>query len=94
MLTCNIGKERKMDKTRKIRAMTLSLNPTIQSLMLHMYIIFEDSSLHSSGENCDTNLALKDRKMDKKGKKKSKESNSQSHNTTTHCPCVYQVSTF
>ena len=27
--------------------------------------IFEDSSLHSSGENCDTNLALKDRKIDK-----------------------------
>ena len=65
MLTCNIGKERKMDKYRKIRAMTLSLNPTIQSLILHMYTIFEDSSLHSSGENSDTNLALKDRKMDK-----------------------------
>ena len=45
--------------------MTLSLNPTIQSLILYMYTIFEDSSLHSSGENCDTNLALKDRKMDK-----------------------------
>ena len=81
-------------KNRKIRAMTLSLNPTIQPFILHMYTIFEDSSLHSSGENCDTNLALKDRKMDKKGKKKSKESNSQPHNTTTHCLCVYQVSTF
>ena len=45
--------------------MTLCLNPTIQSLILHMYTIFEDSSLHSFGENCDTNLALKDRKMDK-----------------------------
>ena len=65
MLTCNIGKEWKMDKNRKIRAMTLSLNPTIQSLILHMYIIFEDSSLHIAGENCDTNLALKDRKMEK-----------------------------
>ena len=54
-----------MDKNRKIRATTLSLNPTIQSLILHMYTIFEDSSLHSSGENCDTNLAVKDRKMDK-----------------------------
>ena len=55
-----------MDKNRKIRAMTLSLNPTLQSLILHnMYNIFEDSSLHSSGENCDTNLALKDTKMDK-----------------------------
>ena len=30
-----------------------------------MYTIFEDSSLHISGENCDTNLAVKDRKMDK-----------------------------
>ena len=29
MLTCNIGKERKMIIYRKIRAMTLSLNPTI-----------------------------------------------------------------
>ena len=64
MLACNIGKERNMDKYRKIRAMTLSLNPTI-SLILHMYTIFEDSSLHSSGENCDINLAIKDRKMDK-----------------------------
>ena len=49
-------------KNRKIKAMTLSLNPTIQSLILHMYTIFEDSSLHNSGENCDTNLAVKDRK--------------------------------
>ena len=65
MLTCNIGKERKMDKNRKIKAMTLSLNPTIHSLILHMYTMFEDSSLHSSRENSDTNLALKDRKMDK-----------------------------
>ena len=31
--------------------MTLSLNPTIQSLILHMYTIFEDSSLHRSKEN-------------------------------------------
>ena len=54
-----------MDQNRKIRAMTLSLNPTIQSLIRHMYTIFEDSSLQSSKENCDTNLALKDRKMDK-----------------------------
>ena len=45
--------------------MTLSLEPTIQSLILHTYTIFEGSSLHSSGENSDTNLALKDRKMDK-----------------------------
>ena len=33
--------------------MTLSLNPTILSLILRMYTIFEDSSLHSSEENCD-----------------------------------------
>ena len=65
MVTCNIAKERKMDKNRKIKAMTLSLNPMIQSLILHMYTIFEDSSLHSSGENCDTNLALKDRNINK-----------------------------
>ena len=49
-------------KNRKIRAMTLCLNPTIQSLILHMYVIFEDSSFHGSGENCETNLALDDRK--------------------------------
>ena len=81
-----------MDKNRKIKAMTLSLNPTIQSLIQHMYAIFEDSSLDSSGENCDTNLALKDKKWTNKGKNKSKESNSQFHNITTHCPCVNQVS--
>ena len=52
-------------KNRTIKAMTLRLNPTIQSLILHMYNIFKDSSLHSSGENCDTNKALKDRKKDK-----------------------------
>ena len=45
--------------------MTLSVNSTIQSLIVHMYTTFEESSLHSYGENCDTNLALKDRKMDK-----------------------------
>ena len=95
MLTCNIGKEKKIDKNRKIKAMTLSLNPTIQSFILHMYTIFEDSSLHSSGENCDTNLALKKtEKWTNKGKNKSKESDSQSHNTTTHYLCVYQVSRF
>ena len=83
-----------MDKNRKIRAMTLSLNPTKQSLILHMYIIFEDSSLHSSRENCDGNLALKNIKWTNKEKNKSKESDSQSHNKTFHCPCVYKVSTF
>ena len=30
-----------------------------------MYIIFEDSSLHSSEDNCDTNWAIKNGKMDK-----------------------------
>ena len=80
-----------MDKNR---AMTLSLNPTIQSLIPHMHTIFEDSSLHSSREKCDTNLAVKDRKWTNKGKNKSKGFGSQSHNTTTHCPCVYQVSRF
>ena len=94
MLTCNIGKERKIDKNRKIKAMTLSLSPTIQSLILHMYTVFEDSSLHSSGENCDTNLAVKDRNWINKWKNKSKESDYRSHIKTTHCPCVYQVSTF
>ena len=39
--------------------MTLSLHPTIQSLILHMYTIFEDSRLHSSKENCHINLAVK-----------------------------------
>ena len=62
MLTCNTGKERKMDKNRKIRAMTLSLNPTTQSRILHMHTIFEDSSSHSSGENYETNLAVKRQK--------------------------------
>ena len=53
-----------MDKNRKIKAMTLSLNPTLQPLILHMYTLYEHSSLQSSRENCDTILALKDRKMD------------------------------
>ena len=61
--------------------MTLSLNPTIHLLILHMYTIFEDSSSHSSGENCETNLALKDRKWINKAKNTSKESDCQSHNT-------------
>ena len=59
-------------KNRKIRAMTLSLSPTIQSLILHMYIIFEDSGLHSSGENCDIHLAVKDRKGQIKGRIKAR----------------------
>ena len=51
-----------MDKNKKIKAMTLSLNPTIQSLILHMYTIFEDSRLLSSGENCDKKFGLKRQK--------------------------------
>ena len=74
--------------------MTLNLNPTVQSLILHMYTMFEDSSLYSSWENWDKNLALKDRKLTNKETNKSKESDSQSHNTTTHCPYVYYVSRF
>ena len=46
-----------MEENRKIRGLTVRLNPTIQSLILHMYTIFEDSSLQSSGENRDSNLA-------------------------------------
>ena len=41
-----------------------------------MYTIFEDSSLHSSGENCDTNLAIKDRKNGQiKGRIRARSSN-------------------
>ena len=83
-----------MDKNRKIIAVTLSLHPMIQSLILHMYTIFEGSSWHNFGENCDTNLAKKTEKWTNEGKNKSKESHSQSRNTTTHCPYVYQVSIF
>ena len=71
MVTCKIWKERKTDNNRRIRAMTLSLNPTIQSPILHMYTMFEDSSLHSSSGKCDTRLALKYKKeWIKKEKKK------------------------
>ena len=52
-MTLDVYRGRKTTKQKK------------QSLILHMYTIFEDSSLHSSGENCDTNLAIKDRKTDK-----------------------------
>ena len=55
-------------KNIKIRAMTLSLDPTIQSLILHMYTIFEDSSLHSSRENCDTNLVVREKNGQIKGR--------------------------
>ena len=55
MLTCNRGKERKWMKNRKIKAMAMSLNSTIQSLILYKYATFEDSGFHSSGENFDTN---------------------------------------
>ena len=37
-------RKKKWMKNRKIRAMTLSLNSTIQKLILHMYTIFEDSN--------------------------------------------------
>ena len=55
-------------KNIKIRAMTLSLDPTIQSLILHMYTIFEDSSFHSSGENCDTDLVVREKNGQIKGR--------------------------
>ena len=73
-----------MDENRKIKVMTLSLKPTIQLLILHMYTIFEDCSLHSFGENCDTNLALKDRKWTNKWKTKSNGTEFRSNNTTPH----------
>ena len=93
MLTFNIGKKRKMDKNRKIRAMTLSLNPMMQSLILHMYIIFEESSLHSSGENCDTNFTLKTEKWTNKGKNKSKVSDSQCNNSLSMCIPSFNILT-
>ena len=34
-----------MDKNRRIRAMSLILNPMMQSLILHMYTVFEDSNV-------------------------------------------------
>ena len=81
-------------KNRKIKAMTLSLNPTIQSLILHMYTIFEDSRLPVP-EKTVTQIKSKRQKNGQIiEKSKSKESDSQSHNTTTHCSCVYQVSRF
>ena len=90
MLTCNIGKETKMDKNRKIGAMTLSLNPMIQSLILLLNTIFEDSSLHSSGENCDSkrqkNVEIKVRIRARSHILKIPQYNN-------HCLCVYQVST-
>ena len=53
-------------------------------------------------ENCNTNSPQSKyknkenwiKKWINKGKNKSKDFDSHSHNTTTHCPCVYQVSTF
>ena len=93
MLTFNIGKKRKMDKNRKIRAMTLSLNPMMQSLILLMYIIFEESSLHSSGENCDTNFTLKTEKWTNKGKNKSKVSDSQCNNSLSMCIPSFNILT-
>ena len=73
--------------------MTLSLNPTIQSLILHryMYTIFEDFSLHSSGENCDTNLALKDKNGQIKGRIKAR---SPIHNPTIQQLIVHVYTKF
>ena len=94
MLTCDIGKERKIDKNRKIKAMTLSLNPTIQSLILHMYVPHLKILACTVQEKTVTQVSpYKTEKWTNKGKNKSKELDSQSQNTITHCPCVYQVST-
>ena len=38
--------------------MSPGLSPTKQLLILHMYIMLEDSSLHSFRENCDTQIYL------------------------------------
>ena len=42
------NRDTKMGKYGKIKAMSSSLNPIIQSLILHMYAIFEDCRLHRS----------------------------------------------
>ena len=62
-----------MDKNRRIRVRALSLNSAIQLLILQMYTIFEDPSLYSFRENCDTNFALKDNKWTNEGKNKCNE---------------------
>ena len=50
-----------------------------------MYTMFEDSSLYSLWENCDSNLALKYRKRINKEKNKSNEFDSQSNNSLSIC---------
>ena len=45
--------------------MSSFLNPTILSIILQKHSMIEDSNWNSSWENCDTNLALKDRKTEK-----------------------------
>ena len=47
-------KKGKWRKNRKIRAMSLSLNSMIQSLIFHMYTKCQNSSFNSFGENSDT----------------------------------------
>ena len=44
----NIQKKERKKKREKIRATSLGLSLTIQSLSLHKYAMFKDCSLHSS----------------------------------------------
>ena len=63
--------------------------------IVHVCPKFQPSRLHSSWEKCDEILILEYwRKKKNKGTNKQKQPDSGIHHTSTHCPCVYQVSIF
>ena len=47
---------RKLVKNGRIRAVSLSLNPAIQLLTLHMYVMFKNGGLHTCWKKTDTNV--------------------------------------
>ena len=62
-----------------------------------VYNFFQSSRPHSSREKCDKNFNVKnwrERKMRNKGTSKQQQPESGVHDTSAHCPRVYQVSIF
>ena len=88
------GKETKMErKNGTVRAMNLSSSPTMQSLFFICMLCLKNLAC-TVPEKTMIQIYPEKTKWTNKVKNKSHEPDSQSHDTTTHCPYVYQLSRF
>ena len=91
--------ERKKNGEIKEQISSSSLIPVyvIHLPIVHVCTKFQSSRPHSSREKCDKNFSVENGEKDKwrnKGTNKQQQPDSSIHDTSAHCPRVYQVSIF